>query len=109
LVEVDGIPEIVERDSARVVAISKENGAREVRHAQDAREREDLWRGRKGAIGSLGLLAPNYYILDGVVPRSKLVETMTRVNEIAREYELGIANVFHAGDGNLHPCIVFDE
>lgn len=109
LVEVDGIPEIVSRDSARVEAISKENGAQEVRRAQDASERENLWRGRKGAIGSLGLLAPNYYILDGVVPRSKLVETMTRVNEISREYELGIANVFHAGDGNLHPCIVFDE
>ncbi len=109
LVEVDGIQEIVERDATRVIAISKENGAREVRLARDAKEREDLWRGRKGAIGSLGLLAPNYYILDGVVPRSKLVETMARVNEVSREFDLGIANVFHAGDGNLHPCIVFDE
>lgn len=109
LVELDGVPELVaeERALARDACVS--NGAREVREAMEPASRELLWRGRKGAIGALGQLAPNYYILDGVVPRSRLVETMTRVGEIGTAYGLAVANVFHAGDGNLHPCILFDE
>ena len=109
LVELDGPEAMVERDAGLAREACRGNGAREVREASDARERELLWRGRKGAIGALGQLAPNYYILDGVVPRSKLVETMIRVGEISQEYGLAVANVFHAGDGNLHPCILFDE
>ena len=77
--------------------------------ARDAKERELLWKGRKGAIGALGRIAPNYYILDGVVPRSKLVDVMRQVNEISERYELPVANVFHAGDGTLHPLLLFDE
>jgi glycolate oxidase len=77
--------------------------------ATTANERELLWRGRKGAIGALGSLMPNYYILDGVVPRSKLVEVMDGVTSVGEQYGFAIANVFHAGDGNLHPCILFDE
>jgi len=109
LLEVDGMPEIVEAQAAIARAQCFEHGAREVRTARDAKERELLWKGRKGAIGSLGRIAPNYYILDGVVPRSKLVETMARVSEISERYHLPVANVFHAGDGNLHPLLLFDE
>lgn len=109
LIELDGLQPVVAAEAAQARAACIENGATEVREASDPDEREALWRGRKLAIGSLGQLAPNYYILDGVVPRTRLVETMAKVAEVARVYELGIANVFHAGDGNLHPCIVFDE
>ncbi|MCA9853546.1 MAG: FAD-binding oxidoreductase, partial [Dehalococcoidia bacterium] len=86
-----------------------EHGAMEVRIAEDDEERERLWKGRKGAIGALGRIAPNYYILDGVVPRSRLVETMAVVERVSAAYNLPIANVFHAGDGNLHPCVLFDD
>ena len=109
LLEFDGMSEIVEAQAAIARAQCYEHGAREVRTARDAKERELLWKGRKGAIGSLGRIAPNYYILDGVVPRSKLVETMARVTEISERYNLPVANVFHAGDGNLHPLLLFDE
>lgn len=109
LIELDGLPGVVEAEARLAHTACNANNAREVREASDPEARELLWRGRKGAIGALGQLAPNYYILDGVVPRSRLVETMTRVGEIGREYGLPIANVFHAGDGNLHPCILFDE
>jgi glycolate oxidase len=68
-----------------------------------------LWQARKGAAGAIGRLAPNYYIQDGVVPRTRLPTAMARVDEIAREYGIPIANVFHAGDGNLHPALLFDR
>jgi len=109
LVELDGVAEAVELQTSRATEISMAQGAREVRTASSVVERAALWRGRKEAIGSLGQLAPNYYILDGVVPRSRLVETMRRVEAISEESGLQVANVFHAGDGNLHPCILFDE
>ncbi len=109
LVELDGLQEVVERQVAAARAACLESGAIEVRTARDAHERELLWKGRKGAIGSLGRIAPNYYILDGVVPRSRLVDVMAGVTRVGEAYGLAIANVFHAGDGNLHPCIVFDE
>lgn len=109
LVELDGLPEVVEAQAARATEECRRRGAIEVRTAHDARERELLWKGRKGAIGALGRHRPNYYILDGVVPRSRLVEVMARVSEIGERYGLPIANVFHAGDGNLHPCVLFDE
>ena len=109
LVELDGLPATVESELATARAEMMERGAREVRVARELRERELLWKGRKGAIGALGRIAPNYYILDGVVPRSKLVEVMGRVAEISERYSLPVANVFHAGDGNLHPLLLFDE
>jgi len=109
LVELDGRDELV-HDQVRIAhEACIEQGATEVRTAKDAKERARLWKGRKEAIGSLGRLAPNYYILDGVVPRSRLVETMNRVQEISDRYGFEVANVFHAGDGNLHPCILFDQ
>ncbi len=109
LVEVEGLEGQVEAEAARVRAECLERGATEVRVARDESERALLWRGRKGAIPALGRLAPNYYIVDGVVPRSRLAPVMERVGEIAARSGLRIANVFHAGDGNLHPLILFDE
>ena len=109
LVELDGIEDVVESQVTGARAICYELGATDVRTAREAAERERLWKGRKGAIGSLGRIRPNYYILDGVVPRSRLVEVMASVDEVSARYGLPIANVFHAGDGNLHPCVLFDE
>ncbi|GIW16139.1 MAG: FAD-binding protein [Tepidiforma sp.] len=109
LVELDGLQAQVEAEAGRVRAECLEHGASEVRTAQSEEERALLWRGRKGAIPALGRLAPNYYIVDGVVPRSRLAAVMERVGEISAQSGLRIANVFHAGDGNLHPLILFDE
>ena len=109
LVELDGIREDVDNQVARARAECLEHGATEIRLAIEAAERELLWKGRKGAIGALGRIMPNYYILDGVVPRSKLVEVMAEVNAISARYDLPVANVFHAGDGNLHPLLLFDD
>jgi FAD/FMN-containing dehydrogenase len=79
-----------------------------MREAQSPAERDLLWAGRKGAIGALGRIKPNYYLHDGVVPRSKLPQILSAVGEIGVHYKLPVANVFHAGDGNLHPNILFD-
>ena len=109
LVEVDGLREEVNDEGADVLRICRESGAREVREAQAEDEREHLWAGRNGALGALGTLAPNYLLVDGVVPRTRIGDALRRVGEISKQYSLPIANVFHAGDGNLHPCIAFDE
>jgi glycolate oxidase len=108
IVEVEGVREQTKRSMNLVREICERNGAREVRLAKDEAERQLLWKGRKGAFGAMGVLAPNYYVQDGVVPRSKLPEMMRRVAAISRQFQLRIANVFHAGDGNLHPNILFD-
>ena len=108
LVEVEGVNEQTQRALALIQDICNRNGAREVKAARDEAERQLLWKGRKGAFGAMGALAPNYYVQDGVVPRSRLPEMMQRVAAISEQYKLKIANVFHAGDGNLHPNILFD-
>ena len=108
LVEVEGLTETTERAIRLVQTICERSGAREVRIAANQAERQLLWKGRKEAFGAMGLLAPNYYVQDGVVPRSRLPEIMKQVAEIGERYRLRIANVFHAGDGNLHPNILFD-
>jgi glycolate oxidase len=108
IVEIEGLREQTERSMNSARAVCERNGAREVRVAKDEAERQLLWKGRKGAFGAMGALAPNYYVQDGVVPRSKLPEMMQRVAEISKQFNLRIANVFHAGDGNLHPNILFD-
>jgi glycolate oxidase len=108
IVEVEGLTEHTERSMKLVRDICARSGAREVRVAKDETERQLLWKGRKGAFGAMGALAPNYYVQDGVVPRSKLPEIMKRIAEISKQFNLRIANVFHAGDGNLHPNILFD-
>jgi glycolate oxidase len=109
LIELDGLATVVETQALAARACALECGARDVRLAHDAAERAVLWRGRKEAIGSLGHIAPNYYIVDGVVPRSKLVDVMGVVESVSRASGFRIANVFHAGDGNLHPLVLFDE
>jgi len=85
-----------------------ENHGFAMREAQSPAERDLLWQGRKGAIGALGRIKPNYYLHDGVVPRSRLPQVLSAVGEIGIHYKLPVANVFHAGDGNLHPNILFD-
>jgi glycolate oxidase len=108
IVEVEGLSEHAERAIGLAREICQRDGAREVKLAADEAERQRLWKGRKGAFGAMGALAPNYYVQDGVVPRSKLPEMMRRIAEISQRFNLRIANVFHAGDGNLHPNILFD-
>lgn len=109
LVELDGLQDVIDPEAARVRAECLERGAVDVRIANNYAERALLWKGRKNAIPALGRLAPNYYIVDGVVPRSKLVDVMRVVGEVAERTGIPIANVFHAGDGNLHPLVLFDE
>ena len=109
LIELDGAREAVAEQRERVVALCAAHGAREVRVARSEAERAALWAGRKGAAGALGQLAPNYYLQDAVVPRSRLPHIMARIGEIATDFGLTIPNVFHAGDGNLHPAMLFDR
>jgi glycolate oxidase len=109
LVEVDGLPDGVVAAAAEVTAIATAHGARQVRVAADETERALLWKGRKSAFGAIARIAPNYYLHDAVVPRGRLVDVLRQVYEIAARYDLVMMNVFHAGDGNLHPLIVFDR
>jgi glycolate oxidase len=108
LIEVDGLKEQVEAEAQAVDEVCRENGALNVRLAKDDAERAALWAGRKGAFAAIGRLTPDYYTVDGVVPRTKLPATLARIQEISRESGFRIANVFHAGDGNLHPLILWD-
>jgi glycolate oxidase len=108
LVEVEGLRESCDELSPEIERILRQNEATGLRVAADAAERELLWAGRKGAIGALGRIRPNYYLHDGVVPRTRLPEVLRHVNDIGGHYRLPVANVFHAGDGNLHPNILFD-
>src|SRR5256884_1532463 len=108
LVEVDGIAESTRELMAAITDILAKNQGYSMREAQTPAERELLWAGRKGAIGALGRIRPNYYLHDGVVPRSRLPQVLSAVGEIGEHYKLPVANVFHAGDGNLHPNILFD-
>ena len=107
LCELDGTEEDVARDAARVVALLEERGAN-VTSASDEAERERLWKGRKSAFPAMGRLAPDYYCMDGTIPRAKLAAVLGDIAKLADEFGLVVANVFHAGDGNLHPLILFD-
>jgi glycolate oxidase len=108
LVEVDGIAESTRELMGAIREVLEENEGYALREAQTPAERDLLWAGRKGAIGALGRIKPNYYLHDGVVPRSRLPQVLSAVGEIGEHYKLPVANVFHAGDGNLHPNILFD-
>ncbi len=108
LVEVEDVRECLDRAAQVVEETCRRNGAREVRIARSEEERHLYWAARKGAFGAIGRLAPNYFLHDAVVPRSRLPEIMHRVVEIARQHDIRVANVFHAGDGNLHPLIPYD-
>ncbi len=109
LIEVEGLEEEARQQAEAVQALCQELGARELRIGFSAEDRERLWAGRKGALGALGRLAPSYYILDGVVPRTKLPAVLQGVYEACDRFGFRVANVFHAGDGNLHPNVMFDE
>jgi len=109
LVELDGLPAGVEAQVASVREVGIEHGARTVRVAADDTERALLWKGRKSAFGAIARIAPDYYLHDAVVPRTRLVDVLRQVYAIAAEFDLTMMNVFHAGDGNLHPLIVFDQ
>ena len=108
LIEVDGLRAGMEAQTDRIVAACRESGAREVRAAADEEERQLLWKGRKSAFGAYGRVSPAYMVMDGVIPRTKLPYVLGRVNEIAAAHGLRVGNVFHAGDGNLHPNILYD-
>jgi glycolate oxidase len=108
LVELDGPIPQVEEDLAAVEAICDEYGAWEIRIAADDHERALLWKGRKSAFAAMGRVANDYYVQDGVVPRTKLPEVLRRIAELEGEYGLRVGNVFHAGDGNLHPLVLYD-
>ncbi|MBX5451996.1 FAD-linked oxidase C-terminal domain-containing protein [Thermogemmatispora sp.] len=109
LLEAEGLREEVEDQTERIVAICQRNHARSVRIAANETERQLLWAGRKNAFGAVGRISPEFYVQDGVVPRTKLPYVLRRVSEICAHYGLRVGNVFHAGDGNLHPLILFDS
>jgi glycolate oxidase len=108
LIELEGLREAVEEQVEQIREACLLTGAREFRVARTAEERELLWKGRKNAFGAVGRVSPAYYVQDGVVPRTKIAPTLHFIGEVARQYGLTISNIFHAGDGNMHPIILFD-
>ena len=109
IIELDGMADGMDRQAQKIMEICKRHNVREVRLARDDTERAELWAGRKGAFGAVARLRPSYLVCDGTVPRTKLPEVLSKVMEVGRKWDLPIGNVFHAGDGNLHPLILFDE
>jgi glycolate oxidase len=109
IMEVDGLEAGLDQDAERIVEIAIKNKAREVRRANTDAERLLLWKSRKQAFGAVGRLAPSYCTQDGVVPRTKLPQVLRVIQAIGVKYDIRIANVFHAGDGNIHPILLFDE
>jgi glycolate oxidase len=108
LIELEGMREAVEPQVEQIREACMVAGAREFRVARTAEERDLLWKGRKNAFGAVGRVSPTYYVQDGVVPRTKIAPTLRFINEVAARYGLTISNIFHAGDGNLHPIILFN-
>ena len=109
LIEIDGFREGMEETSDAIAAICRKNQAYEVRVAKDDQERAQLWLGRKGAFGAMGRISPDMVVMDAVIPRTQLPGVLTEIYRISDRYGLPVANVFHAGDGNLHPLILFDS
>jgi glycolate oxidase len=108
LIELDGLAVGMETQAERIVEACRDAGAREIRTARDEAERQLLWKGRKSAFGAYGRISPAYMVMDGFIQRTKLPYVLRRVNEIVAEHALRVGNVFHAGDGNLHPNILYD-
>lgn len=108
IVELDGESSVVDQDFNYLMEVIEESGAYEVRIAEDEAQRAKIWKGRKSAFSAVGRLSPDYIVQDGVVPRSKLSQALAEINQLSSQYGIRVANVFHAGDGNLHPLILFD-
>jgi len=108
LIEVDGLPDGLDDLAATIKDACRQRNAREVRSAHTEEERVALWKGRKGAAGAIGRIAPSKYQQDGTVPRSRLPEALRYIGEVAKKYNVVIGTMLHAGDGNLHPNILFD-
>jgi len=109
LIEVEGLREAVDEQADEIETVCRENCAREVRRARTEEERDLLWKGRKNAFGALGRISPAFYVQDGVIPRTRLPEMLEHIEQAGRKYNLVIGNIFHAGDGNLHPLLMFDN
>ncbi|HEV2493217.1 MAG TPA: FAD-linked oxidase C-terminal domain-containing protein [Terriglobia bacterium] len=109
LIEVEGLREAVEEQADEIEAVCRESHAREVRRARTREESDLLWKGRKNAFGALGRISPSYYVQDGVIPRTRLPEMLEYIADVGRRHRLVIGNIFHAGDGNLHPLLMFDN
>ncbi len=109
IIELDGLGAGIDEQAGRVTEMVRASGASEVRLARDEAERALLWKARKRAFGAVGRLAPNYATHDGVVPRTRLPEILQRITRISQSHQLSIGNVFHAGDGNIHPIVLYDE
>jgi FAD/FMN-containing dehydrogenase len=109
VIEFDGTEAGLDVDAERAAQCCLDAGAREIRRATSDTERAALWKGRKKAFGAMGRIAPDLLVQDATVPRTRLPEVLARITEIGHQYDLKIANVFHAGDGNLHPNILFDR
>jgi glycolate oxidase len=108
LIEVDGISAGIDEQIHEILEVCRSRNVREVKVAQDEKERERWWANRKTGFGAMGAISPDYLVQDGVIPRSKLPEVLERIKQISEKYGLRIANIFHAGDGNLHPLVLFD-
>jgi glycolate oxidase len=108
LIELEGMKEVVDEQAEAVRAVCMRQKARDVKRAKDEAQRQALWLGRKTAFGAVGRVSPSYYTQDGVIPRTKVPATLAEIGRIGQKYNLQIGNVFHAGDGNLHPLILFD-
>ena len=108
VVELDGPDSECQAGFDEIVALCERNGATGVRIAEDEAERALIWKARKAAFAAMGRLAPNYYVQDSVIPRTRLPEVLIRIEELSREYDVRVANVFHAGDGTLHPLVLYD-
>jgi glycolate oxidase len=109
LIEVEGLAEAVAEHADNIEAVCQEYKAREVRRARSAEERDLLWKGRKTVFGAIGRISPSYYVQDGVIPRTRLPEMLEFIGQVERKSGLRIGNIFHAGDGNLHPLVLFDS
>ena len=109
LIELDGLEVEVAANSQRVEAICRQNGARSIRTAIEADDRLTLWKGRKAAFAAMGKISPDYYVQDGVIPRTKLQYVLGEIEALSQKHGYHVANVFHAGDGNLHPLILYDN
>ncbi|MER3415285.1 MAG: FAD-binding oxidoreductase [Gemmataceae bacterium] len=109
IIEVDGLEPALDEEAQRIVAIAQRHRVRDIRQARDEQERQLLWKCRKQAFGAVGRLAPSYCTQDGVVPRTQLPHMLRYIQQVSQKYGIPICNVFHAGDGNLHPILLFDE